>query len=353
MEKFNSRVVFLDSGNNVLGNGEKASWLVNNVDDFSVLGNNKVLKVCLTSFSMFKNFYNINETNGIFYASILDGAGTRHYIEIVIPKGDYIEFSGTPNALDVKIQQAIVNAGFTGAVVTWDAYLRKFTFDMSAAQKTQSLPGLPLAWNSNSDYFVCFMDKSGAPPTGVSQIGLYNDSWMILGARPVRDHTAALGSVANPVSFFPDTVAATYTSYYLTQLSSLDEIVIRTDLPSMNYQSSGYDKTASADFKLQQTNILARIPVNRSTYDNELGMIHYIDDNDTFCLTIGNTQISQFSLYLTDGRGRFLQEVSPLQALYGALSFRATLRFDYLMRPTTGSPHVPNTERYPINIGRG
>jgi len=75
MEKLNSRLIFLDSGNNVIGNGEKAQWLVNNVDDFSVLGRDQMMKATLTSFSMFKNFYNINETNNIFYANI---NGTRY-----------------------------------------------------------------------------------------------------------------------------------------------------------------------------------------------------------------------------------------------------------------------------------
>ena len=342
MELYNTRRVFLDSANNVRGNGEQATWMINNIDDFSALGGDKMMKCSLSSFSMFKNFYNINETNSIFYA---DQSGT--YTEIIIPKGDYDGFTaatGILNPLDAAIQAALVAAGFVGATVTFDTLHRGFDIDMSAVS----------GWTNGTDKFRCFIHKNGTPPTNVSAEGWFNDFWMILGARPDRDNVG-LYLVADAFDY--DSGTGLYSSPYTAQLSSLDEIVIRTDMPSMNYQSSGYDRTQDYNFALDLTNILARIPINRSTYDPDIGMIHFTDEGaDTFSLMMGNSQLSQFSLYLTDGRGRFIQEISTNQAKNGALSFRATLRFDYLFFPQQQNQVILTPDRmqlYPQNIGRG
>lgn len=310
MEKLNSRVVFLDTASSVRGNGERATFQIRNGEDFSV-NQTQVMSVCLTSFSMFRNFYNINETNCVFFVT-KGGVETK----VVIDKGEYNSFADVATA----IENGLVGAGFVGATVAFDAKLRKYLIDMTAVA----------GWNPTNDFFTCYARKD-TPPAGYSQIDWFSDSWMILGARPSK---SKYGLSVSAKAFDYDSATSTYYSPYVPQLSSLDEIVIRTDLPSMNYQSSGFDATAENSEALQKTDILARIPINRSTYDKDIGMIHYIDSNKTFQLTIGNAQLTQFSLYLTDGRGRFIQEVAQDQALYGSLSFRATLQFDYFQLPT-------------------
>ena len=341
MERYNSRLVFVDSASNVRGNGEAATFKINNIEDFTVNGIGKYLKATLSSFSMFKNWYNINETSGIFYAL----QGTT-YTEIIIPKGDYDGFTaatGILNPLDAAIQGAIVLAGFTGALVTYDSLRRSFKVDMGAVG----------GWTNGTDDFRCFIHKTGTPPAGVSDAGFFNDSWMIIGGRPNKE-VDGISFAKTALDY--DSASGLYISPYSAQLSAVDELVIRSDFPSMNYQSAGYDRSTTAQSGLSSTDIFARLPLTKSIFDPQTGMIHFEDPNDLFSVLMTNTQLSGFSLYLTDSRGRFIQEMTSGQASVGDLSFRAAIRFDNLLIPLPPDSLVTSKERmyvYPQNIGRG
>ena len=341
MEKINSRLLFLDSANHVKGNGEASTWTIQNQADFSAMGSGRFMKVCLTSFSMFKNYYNLNETNTIFYAV---DAGTLAHTEIIIPKGDYDGFdtaTGILNPIAPAIQAAIISAGYTGATVAFNNLTRQYSIDMSGVS----------GWVNGTDYFMSYEVKVGTPPAGVSAYGYFNGSAGILGGRVAKD--------VNGITLLNkcfDYVGAKYVSPFVAQLSTIDEIIIRCDLPSMNYQSSGFDRSQGYTTAITQTDILGRVPVNRQTLDPTTGQIHYQDFNNNFELMMGNVQLNSLTLYLTDGAGRIIQEVAPGQAKNGSLSYRATLRFDYMYQPQPQSRYVANEETMnirPINIGRG
>jgi hypothetical protein len=319
MEKYFSRLMFLDTSVNVTGNGEKARFQVA-PDDFSAGSNsNKMIKMSLNSFSCFRNWYNINETNGVFY--VIKGGV---YIECIIPKGDYTDFAGGVTNLEDGIQVAIDTAVGTGAVVSFIPSGRKFSIDMTAVS----------GWTNGTDSFVGFIHKTGTPPSSaVTDLGWFNQSFQVLGGRPDRD-----GAVS-PVDLLDyDAITSKYVSPFVAQLGTLDEIVLRCDLPSTNYQSAGFERGQPDNNVLIPTNILARIPINRRTFDSSTGLISFEDYNDNFSLWITNQQVNSLTLYLTDNTGGFIQEVAPQQAKYGNLSFRCSLKFEYYSNPI---PRIP------------
>jgi hypothetical protein len=441
METYNSRLVFLDSTNNSTGTGIAASFPVNDTDNFTAQGNNKTMRVGLNSFSMYRNFYNINPTNCFFWigfsnVSQADQTIATSYQRGQIPIGDYSHFTydydchcSNNTYLDEAIAEAVAKA--------LNDYFAVATY--TAGKKSQgTAPGtagnVECLYNSNigasppiasgartftiyfdntvfsrlfpsgsgefvqNIYFSTFkpsnlssFDKkwTGSTNFGINQIttnSLFQDTYQIMGGQ--ANYTGSLtgedpavpggfafaagglkagydqvypgvpGSAIAPVPRMPigNTPAqVVLTGFSVAQLSTLDELVIRTNMPSQNYQSPGIDQTIPTNLGLSPTNILARIPIDDTTFDEKRGIIHFIDHNNNFYLMLGSNTLTNIKLILTDGRGRELWTLGEDAQQSANMNFRTSLKIDYIILPDDREKLLLNADRmklYPMNIGR-
>jgi len=296
--------VFLDSSvNTVRGDGRFAAWSVPS-QNFTC-ANHQFFKVLMNSFSMRRNWYNINFNNNVFFA--FDGVT---YTPIRIAQGDYTSFAD----LAAAIQDAL-SIVYAGAICTFDDTTRKFTLDMTAAAT------FPV-----TSFFVGFLSKNDSTnpaPAVIQRADYFNDSYEILGGRPTRDG-------ATPVNLFGDTVGKTaHVSPFVGALNSINEIVIRSSLQGQNFQSYSYERDLKDDTGLTPTDIIARIPLEFAYYTPaNAEFIHFDDKDDNYSVIIPQKQVNEIILVVTDGKGRLLPQVASGQSKEGLLSFRACLKFD-------------------------
>ncbi len=296
--------VFLDSSiNTVRGDGRFAAWSVPS-QNFSC-ANNQFFKVLMNSFSMRRNWYNINFNNNVFFA--YDGAT---YTPIRIAQGDYTSFADLATAI-----QTALSAVYAGATCTFSATTRKFTLNMTAAA---TFPA--------GAFFVGFLSKNDSTnpdPAVIQRADFFNDSYEILGGFPTRNG-------ANLVNLFGATVGqVAHVSPFVGALNSINEIVIRSSLQGQNFQSYTYERDLADDTGLTPTDILARIPLEFAFYTAaNAEFIHFDDRDDNYSVIIPQKQVNEIILVVTDGKGRLLPQVASGQSSQGLLSFRACLKFD-------------------------
>lgn len=422
METYNSRLVFLDSTNNSTGTGINASFPVNDTDNFTAQGNNKTMRVGLNSFSMYRNFYNVNPTNNTFFVGrkIQPAFGGEWlWSRAQIAVGDYSHFTYDASCncnnperwetyLDEAIAEAVVGA-LGGGIYTagkrstntygtvqciYDTKLRIFKIYFDDSLFTAVRP---------TDYQLYFMTVKTANQTAkdkswfidlatgnslLSASELFQDTYQIMGGQTnysgslnLDAQTAALPpailatNTLNPgyerLPIDPNTFLmpiqsgtpppnyagnALLLGFSVAQLSTLDELVIRTNMPSQNYQSPGVDQTIPTNLGLVPTNILARIAIDDTTFDEKRGIIHFIDHNNNFYLMLGSNTLTNIRLILTDGRGRELFTLGEDAQQSANMNFRASLKIDYIILPDEREKLLLNADRmklYPMNIGRG
>lgn len=322
------RNVFLDSEIGTIGNGQ-VSRVHFPSSAFSITSN-QMMKLVLTSFETRRNWYSITKFNNTFF--LYDPAGPT-YTKIQIAEGSYRTFSGDPVAtpppvgsLGNAIQTAVQNALGGATTVEWGEVDRKWKI-------TNTL--IPAG-----AYFVCFQVKSSPPnpdPTNITKNDYFNDCAEILGAIPTRD------GWTTPVNAFGTTTGPTpvvHTTPYVGALNSIETIFIRTNLQTNNYQSPSFEPNLpNTNSSIIPTNIFARIPLTRATYDDVFEIIQYEDHNDNFTILLQQTQLSDMVFTLTDHAGRNLSEVNSGQSENGNLSFKMSFRWEIIEQ------EIPQGER--------
>ena len=331
-----SRNIFIDSEQYHTSNGEKV--IVNfPASSFHVL-QGEHMRLTLTAFEMRKNFYNINSNNNKFY---LYQASTSNYVEMEIAVGDYYRFGSNAtvsNSLCEAIQQAIVAGGCTGLQtgdVTYNINTRKITIDMSNVT----------AGYTNGDYFVTFqipVERQGSGITGVTNKGIFNDSYEILGTRPTRYTTDIIPAFEN------NGTDDLFKGFYPASLFSIEALYLQANVITNNYTTPSFGAD-SVSTKLIPSQILARIAI---PYDDmfereqdQPAIITYTDPNDLFTVNLQQNQIDTIVFEMIDSKGRRIEEVSPKQADDGSLSFSCVLRWDVVKENTMGLPVRELTDR--------
>jgi len=321
MESYYQRTVFLDSGVNRVGDGIDAAW-TNNEGTLSVQGNDKFLKMTLQTLSLYRNFFTINITNNRFFII----GGGAFISAVIIPEGEYATFTLLAAAISAAI---LVNNPLYLNTVTYDVPSRRFIIDMTAAGAN---------WITGTHNFLFFCDPRNETatilmsPAAAGPYGIFNDSYMLFGAKPIRN--IEVTTVVFGFEEFP-AQPKVYYSWYPALLGTMDEIVVRCQTPGVNLSSYGYDVSPGVvnqnNPSIVPTNILARIPIRETVYIPETAYIQYIGDGDeTFNMLLGVKALNTIRLVLTDSRGRPIPQANEDQADIGSLSFRASLRIDYL-----------------------
>ena len=343
METYYSRALFLESGINRNGDGVDASFTANN-GELSVQGNDKFLKLTLQTLSLLRNFYTINITNNTFWAT----NGSPFWQQITIEEGEYATYTDLATAISAAIFAA--NPLWSN-FVSYDAFQRIFKIDMTTAGAN---------WSGYSFVFLCDPANSHILPYPSQGYATFNDSYLLFGAKPQRDVTSTAQYGLDDLGVSP---AFIFYSFYPAMLGTMDEIVVRCQTPGVNMSSYGYDVSTGAvgyagnNASLTPSNILARIPIKETIFIPATAYTQYIGDGDmTYSMLLGVKNLNLIRIVLTDSRGRSLPQTNKDQAKVGNMSFRCSLRLDYLqsVMPQTSRVLVPGdlTPMTPINLGQ-
>lgn len=308
MRVLESKTIFIDSSQTEPNGDVRVSVPPH---PFSVYGAEK-MRLTLTQFSMLRNWYNVNEHNNKIY---LHSVSVGVAVEFEIEPGIYTDHNGGKAPNDMTLLRTGILRSFTSAKVseiksafsatsvtlsdpTYSVNTRKYTITISGT-------GLP------SDLqLCCFHMKSSSLPTGVDANGGFNDSFKLLGARPIRNSTEiSTGSFDRNTS---TTGAFVFTSPFPGSLQSMDAIYIRTSLHGGNFHTQSFSRYATDTVSMVgESDILARVPLRNTYFDTEHSFAHYTDA--TYSLTLHQNVLDYFTLFITDGHGRRLSDICSCQ----------------------------------------
>ena len=345
------RNIFIDSETNTQQDQIQVS--VNLIPNDFYCGPNEEMRITLTSFEMRTNWYNINQYNNVFYiftpTSLGSASGT--FFQVQIQAGSYYDFLDnvynplvtsptTINGLSTAIQNALNLAGIgTGNTCTYSPISRKFSIGLNIAGS-----GSNATMNANT-YIVCFCIPFGLQsyvPTGVSPLYLFMDTNEILGGNCMRTYTDAtvvpIGAMGTGV-LDASSNTLTFTSPYVAQLNSQEALYLRTNLQSLNYSTYGF---AQSIFQNTVTNsgIFARIPLANQLYSVPDPFVTYEDTNSNFEIAIGNKQLDNITLFITDDKNRPIPNVAVGQVTAGLMSFKCSLKWQVVLKDQA-TPFIP------------
>ena len=294
---------------------------------------NQVMKLTMSNFEIRKNWYEVNQTNNVFWIK-LTNASVSKYFPIAIPPGSYRAFGttatstaaynsaysyatndlcsaiayginktlrsihekqaifdwtglttiGTGTDVDYRIYQAdteysaneVFGAGESPAtVVSFNSVTRKFTMTIT----------VPVA-GYTIDQIIFLQVKHGIPVAHPMNrfVATFNrarygeaafqDSYELLGGVPTRDSEISNNSVADG-----NTISANkFVSPYVGQLNTLEAIYVRLlSASTNNFQSPGLDKNVPNNYGLVPTNIFARCPLPGAIYDDAIEILTYTE----------------------------------------------------------------------------
>ena len=286
---------------------------------FSAQGNER-MSLTLLSFGMRRSFHNINPTNGIFYLYV-----NTTYHEVNIAPGTYSTFTTLAAAINDALMVTIGGVPeITAAATNYNGVSRSFTFTFTMA-----------TGHAATEVQVrCFFIKGGVLPAGVSVAGGFNDSYVILGAKPIRSTAAAANSLSQPGAI------NTLTSTAPASLSTLDALYIHAGtIETGSYSSTGFESHAQDSLRLIESSIFARIPFDDTSWTETHEVIQFEDSGgDTFQSFLARKHVDVLDLRITDARGRSLAQLDPTQADDGLMAFRLCLRWDLFAPPMPPRP---------------
>ena len=278
------------------------------------------MALTLVSFGMRRGWHNINPTNGIFYLHV-----NNTYYQVVIIPGTYPTFALLTTAIQAGLSATVANiAAISTATVTYDDTTRRFTFTFTMS-----------AGNEAVEVQVrCLLIKGGTLPAGVSVQGGYNDSFVILGAKPIKSLADTFNSLSQPGAI------NTLVSNYTASLNTLDGVYIHaTSIETGNYMSTGFESHARDSLRLIESSIFARIPFDDSSWTESHEVIQFEDNGgDMYQSFLTRKSLDTLSLKVTDARGRSLAHLDPTQADNGLMAYRMCLRWDLF--PGKPTPHL-------------
>lgn len=287
---------------------------------FQVYGDSK-MALTLLSFEMRRKWYNINDTNSIFY---WHSATANSFVEVSLAAGNYGSFedSGSVKGLRGAIEDAVTAslANFN-TTFTATATLTSVTYDENTRKLAIELGGGAIPADLKIVMFHCKPGTSTRPVV-VREEGFYSDSYEILGGIPTTDS-------ANLKAAFTKSTGNIFTSTLPASLNSLEAIYLRMNVQTSNYQTNGFGKFLPNTHAMTESDIFARIPLDRTCFDPVFENIIYTDNNDIFRFVLQRKTLDSVMLDITDSKGRSLSELDP-SASYGLMNFKAVLRWDAL-----------------------
>lgn len=306
---------------------------------------NETMAFTLLNFTMRRNWPQINQTNNRFYIYLRN---SQTFYEVILPAGDYDDYASITTAFnDALVATMTANASLATEVqsitVTFTNSTRMFVFTIQMANSATA--------TLNDVEIRCYHIKDGNVPTGVTREGAFSDSFEILGANPLKrdeDKNSLLRDSTN---------AAILYSQFPASLSTLDALYLRLNLELGNYESPGLDMFHRDGVQMQNSSVIARIPVlnSDSTVRKAHEIVSYEDANDTYQKILPLKNLENLQFFVTDKRNRSLAQFDADQAALGLMSFNLTLRWDKFIPPKPQHPPPQGfpKQSYPPSYGYG
>ena len=112
---------------------------------------------------------------------------------------------------------------------------------------------------------------------------------------------------------------------------------------------------AQDDIRLIESSLFARIPFDRSSFDEVHEVVQYVDaGNDMFQSFPLRKNFEQLEMRICDSKGRSLAQLDPAQADDGLMAWKAVVRYDLFKppptRPLPGAPANKALSRHPPEL---
>jgi len=350
--------------------GECRNATINLPQSLMSCDENQRMRLTLQTFSMRKNWYNINKYNSVFYVVGRSSTGAVVSKRFTITQGNYQSFSDRTYGfcaniipfLEGFLKQPPFNIGTPNVTCTWNPISNKIQikFDTTGAPANSlvdmklvsfTIPAYTTVGTSlvktiiGNDFLGSFQDNHEIMG-GCNHINQDTNSFDEL--TPLYEVTKT-GSAGNP-SFQFD-------GLYNASLSSEENLYVRTDLNSTSYQTSGFDTDANLYPYVVNSQILAKIPIRNPEYtyvqsrtleydatfpgtyigrqegdfryEKPYDIIEYTDNgNNMFSILLVAKKINTMRLFITDSYGRLIPEISLDQIHCNAMNFTTSLRVD-------------------------
>lgn len=233
----------------------------------------------------------------------------------------------------------------TGCTVSWNSVVRKFAINFPAfganggSALTTANVDIVFAQLKTNLVGISTTGTGGAVfnPMNNGNSSIYSnwnfqDSHEILGGIPTRSQNVLTVAPYFTPGMNKAAVAGTavFTSPYVGQLNTLEGIYLRLFSSSTNnYQSPSMDRDSVNTNTLSPCNILARLPLTATVYDDLNEIISFTESGVyNFQIYLENKQLDNLQMSLTDDKNRPISEVALGEAANGTLGYKMTLMWE-------------------------
>ena len=307
-----SRNLFIDSSNNITGEGD--NFVLELSGHTISAGDGQILRLTLVNFNMYNNIYQVNDSNNHIKCAFTANAQTGNF-EFRLPARNYATLP--------LISQAFYEA-FRDELVT-NLRVATGTANLTAAIsgiKAGEDPG-PLNETRILSFKLTFSAAHQLTALTVILNEDVSDSFILLGGD--RSHAAAQAQGFNVT--ISSTTEITIEGLYPMQGSTSPELFLRVDTPSTNVEMTSLTGVNRSSDQITSSNILGK-------FQFQDDFIHYDSNSDEFFMDLQQKQLNHLRFSLTDRKNRRLQHAGPgtAQNTKGNLFFSAVVRIDVVQR---------------------
>jgi len=314
----------VDTSRNLDGRGDDVS--IQLAENSISVQDGQLMKLTLTEFNMYRNYYSVNVNNSKFRLTTDSGAS-----ELEITNKNYRTIGDVVSNFAAALSAQLQND--TGVTCTVDTVLPARTELMNS--ESDRIMTVTLNFASAHNLTVCRVQCF----TAVS------DSFALLGGDRIDDATSLADSFDVD---FSNANSVVISGRYPAQRSTESHIYLRTDLRSNNIETASLSSaTGPYQCHTLTSNIVAKIPL-----DVEFCNLVQSGPHDEFFVTLPQRSLTSMRLFLTDSKGRPLGRTAAStsktaggtglsQSTTGNLHFSCTLRLDVIQK------QMPNTIKTP------
>ena len=316
---------------------------------------NQYIRLTLQSFSMYKSWTNVNADNKTYRLTCAD----------VFPAGTNLALSGKAISLNEQNYQNYYDLAldFANSLAT---ELTAYTGVAATTDLTSVTPDNNVTLEGTSDNVISFDITMASPVAWTNPVILQmfvadGDIFELLGGNRIRDPTN-LATPSIQVIAIGGSSTVTVNCYYNAQLSTQQNVYLRTDTASSNIQTASFNAKNTDEqgqSNLTASSILAKIPI-----DNEFANFSTGSQMEYF-LSLSTKNLTFMRLYITDSHNRPIPQYNNIafagtqqggtqQNVLGNRSFECVVKVDivqYLSRANNMLQSDPPVKTVPARFG--
>lgn len=316
---------------------------------------NQYIRLTLQSFSMYKSWTNVNADNKTYRLTCDD----------VFPAGTNVALSGKAISLNEQNYSNYYELAldFANSLAT---ELTAYTGVAATTDLTSVSPDNNVTLEGTSNNVISFDITMASPVAWTNPVILQmfvadGDIFELLGGNRIRD-PANLATPSVQVIATGGSSKVTVNCYYNAQLSTQQNVYLRTDTASSNIQTASFNAKNTDEqgqSNLSSSSILAKIPI-----DNEFANFTTGSQMEYF-LSLSTKNLTFMRLYITDSHNRPIpqynnkantgtQQGGTQQNVLGNRSFECVVKVDivqYLSRANNMLQSEPPVKTVPARFG--